>query len=318
MNYYRSSIIWMVAIAVLLPTSCWAQDTSQSSVPIRIGSFSKAIDYAPYHIARGMGWFEEVAKRHGTTVTYTEFQSLAPINEAFATDRVDMVFEAEPPAIIGRAAGIDVRVMGVGASLNQEILVRKELGIDKIEGLRRRKIAVLAGTSSHFGLLKILEEHGLGKTDVQIVDMIPPNAQAAFESGQIDGWAVWPPFVEQQVVSGRGVVLQGGDAFIQSIVAMRGKFCDKKPQLTKELLEVVRRAQQWIASNENKAQVMIANDLSLALAVVKKAWPKHNFAATIDKKELADIQSKADFLFESRLVKQRVLVNELVQVEERN
>ena len=56
--------------------------------------------------------------------------------------------------------------------------------------LKGARIAVLAGTSSHYGVLKNLQGAGLSRNDLSIVDMIPPNAKAAFAAGQVDAWAV--------------------------------------------------------------------------------------------------------------------------------
>lgn len=283
---------------------------------VHIGSFSRAIDYAPYYIARFQGWFEEVAEKYGATVEYTEFQSLPPINEALATDNIDIVFEAEPPAIVGRSAGIDLRIKGVGVSLIQEIVVPAGSSVQTIQDLKGKKIAVAAGSSSHYGVRKILENSGVSPDEVEILDMSPPDAKAAFAARQIDAWAVWPPFVEQEEVSGNGRVLRGGDVFIQSIITVRGKFADENPELTNDLLDVISRAQNWILENESEAQQIVAETLDLDLAVVQLAWPKHNFKPRLGEKEIADIQDKADFLFEVGLIKNKVDVADLIELDE--
>ena len=145
-----------------------------------------------------------------TPVQYTTFQSLPPVNEAMATQQVDAVFEAEPPALIGRAAGIDVKIVGISCSLVQEILVPQKSKAQSVADLKGAKIAVLAGTSSHYGVLKLLKEAGLGPDSVEIIDMVPPDAKSAFETGQVDAWAVWPPFVEQEEMAGTGQGLAEG------------------------------------------------------------------------------------------------------------
>jgi len=282
---------------------------------VSIGTFSRAIDYAPYIVAKNQGWFEEVSSKYGKTVEYTEFQSLPAINEALATKNLDVVFEAEPPAIIGYAAGVDVRIKGVGVSLVQEVVVPKESGIRSVSDLHGKKVAVLSGSSSHYGVVKMIEQSGLSLADVELLDMNPPNAKAAFESGQIDAWAVWPPWIEQEVVEGRGVTLSGGDVFIQSIVAMRGAFVQENPGLARDLLGVVRRAQSWIADNPEQAQSIIAGELGLPLEVVREAWPKHDFQPALGQRELDDIQAKADFLFDAGLIKNRVQVADLIDVD---
>src|ERR1017187_3082512 len=131
---------------------------SANKVPVQtqLGSFSVAVDYGPYLVSKNKNWFQEALQPLKTTPNYTLFQSLPPINESFATGRVDAVFEAEPPAIIGKAAGINVKIVGVSCSLVQEILVPARSSIKSIQALKGKRIAVLAGTSSHYGLFKIL------------------------------------------------------------------------------------------------------------------------------------------------------------------
>ncbi|MAG02152.1 hypothetical protein CMI42_02345 [Candidatus Pacearchaeota archaeon] len=281
---------------------------------INIGTFFSAIDYAPYYIAKNQGWFEEVANKHRTTIKYTEFQTLPAVNEAIATGNADIIFEAEPPAIIGNAAGVDVEIKGIGVSLTQEILVHKDSEINKVSDLKNKKIAVLAGTSSHYGVLKILEDNGLLAEDIEIIDMIPPDANVAFELKQVDAWAVWPPWVEQQTVLGDGITLKGGDAFIQSIIAVRGDFSKENSEVTDELIEVVERAKRWIIENEEESQLIIADELGLSIEVVKEAWPKHDFQATIGEREMLDIQAKADFLYDTGSIKNQINVEDLVSI----
>lgn len=307
-------VITAVIVIILLVSAFNLFYTPKVEEEINIGTFFSAIDYAPYYIAKNQGWFEEVASKYGMSIKYTEFQTLPAITEAMATGNVDIIFEAEPPAIIGRAAGVDVEIRGIGVSLTQEILVHKNSGINKVSDLKGKKIAVLAGTSSHYGILKILEDNGLSAKDVEIIDMAPPDANVAFESRQIDAWAVWPPWVEQQTISGNGITLQGGDAFIQSIIAVRGEFANENPDATSELIEVIERAKIWIVENEEESQFIVASELDLSLEVVKEAWPKHNFQATIGEREKADIQAKADFLFETGAIKNQVNVEDLVSI----
>ena len=97
---------------------------------------SRAVDYAPYIIAKNKGWFKDIAKKYGKEIDYAEFQSLAAINESFATGNIDIVFEAEAPAIMGKAAGMDIAIKGIEVSLVQEILVHKNSEIKEIKDLK--------------------------------------------------------------------------------------------------------------------------------------------------------------------------------------
>jgi sulfonate transport system substrate-binding protein len=273
---------------------------------VNIGSFSVAVDYAPYLIAKKKGWFDEALAKKGFKASYTAFQSLPPINESLATGKVDFMFEAEPAAIIGEAAGIDLKIVGISCYLIQEILVPNDSPIKQASQLKGKTIAVLAGTSSHYGLLKMIGKAGLKPSDINVVNMVPPDAKNAFETKKVDGWAVWPPFVEQEEISGKGRKLPKGDAVINSIMAVRSKFSQENPGVVKDMVAVLQRSKEWIIKNPAEAQEIVATEINVPLNVVKKSWPSHNWAAKLTPVVGADIQSKANFLKDNSFIKRAV------------
>jgi sulfonate transport system substrate-binding protein len=231
---------------------------------------------------------------------------LPPVNEAFATAQIDAVFEAEPPALIGCAAGIDIKIVGISCSLVQDILVPKGSKAQTIADLKGSKIVVLAGTSSHYGVLKLLAAAGVAPDFVQIIDMAPPDAKSAFETGQVDAWAVWPPFVQQEEIAGMGRALPKGSAQVNSIMAVSGKLAKSSPETVKGLVMILNQTKASIIGHPEEAQAIVANELAIPIAVVQRAWPSHNWAATLDSNVIADIQAKADFLFERKYVGRRI------------
>ncbi len=314
MSHLKSK--FLAAIAALVIFTVPQNAVAQSQKELVIGTFSRAIDYAPFMIAKNKGWFESVAKVHSRTIKFVEFQSLPAINESFATKRLDVAFEAEPPAIIGRAAGIDIRIVSPGVSLTQEIVVPSSSNIRVIEDLLNQTIAVPFGSSSHYGLMKILENKGIERSQMKIVDMTPQDGQSAFVAGQVQGWAIWPPFIEQQEVSGIGRTLSDADVFIQSIVVMSGHFVDSNPELVRDIVITVRKAQDWIVKNPRLSQDIVADALNMDSRVVAKAWPKHNFKPTISQREIRDIEAKIDFLKSNRFIRGSVDIEELIQLIE--
>jgi sulfonate transport system substrate-binding protein len=265
----------------------------------------EAVDYAPYMVARSKGWFEEEFRKNGASgAEYTTFQSLPTLNETLATNRLDLVFEAEPPAIIGKsAAGVDLRVIGISCSLTQEILVRADSTIKTVADLRGKKVTVPVGTSSHYNLLAILNAAGVSDADLQIIDMSPPDAKNAFETGRVDAWAIWPPWVEQQLVSGKGRVLPGANARIHSIMSVRGKFQDDHKEIVTGAFDVLERSKSWIREHPDEARGIVADALKLDRKIIDLAWPKHDWSAELNQNVIDDIQAKADFLYKRGLIR---------------
>jgi sulfonate transport system substrate-binding protein len=264
-------------------------------------------------VAKSQGWFEEAFKASGVQkVDYKTFQELAALNESLGAQQIDMAFEAEPPAIVGRAAGIDLRIVGISCSLDQEILVRAKSPITSVADLRGKKVTVPSGTSSHYNLLAILAAGGVPDTAVQIIDMSPPDARNAFDTGQVDAWAIWPPWVEQQIVAGTGRVLPGGQAKIHSIMSTRGAFEDQHREIVQAAFTVLERSKAWILQNPEAAQKIVAQSLNLDQKVIALAWPKHDWHAQLTPTISADIQKKADFLKQRGLIKTAVSTNDLI------
>ncbi len=263
---------------------------------VSIGTFSRAIDYSPFYIAKHFKWFENSKVFEGKKIKYSEFNDRESFAALLERNELNAIFAAEPPMIITKAQGVDIKIAGISCTLQQEILIRNNLNINTPHELKGSKIAVLAGTSSHYGLMKILKNNNVAVNEVNIQFMGPNEARIAFESDIIDGWAVWPPFVEQQQVNGNGKVLKGGDAIIQSVFAIPQKTIVNYPEVTNEIISIIDKAKKWIEENPDEAISIVANELDLDIEVVRLAWPKHFWSAQMDDTLIKDIQEKTNFL----------------------
>ena len=273
--------------------------TATPTTAVTLGTFSKALGNSPYHIAKHFKWFEEEPALKGVKITYTEYNDRPTISDAFSKEDLQVLFSAEVPSILCRAQGNDTRIVASSATVGQSILVRSDLPYKSVSDLRGKSIAVLQGTSSHYGLLKILKAFNLRESDVDLRYMPPAEAKVAFETNRLDAWAVWAPFVEQQEVNGKGRLVQGGDAVINSVMTLSAPFIRDHEAAAGAVVSVIQRAKKWILENPDHAQQIMAQELGLDLKVVQLAWGKHNWAAQLDDALINDIQEKAAFLAEA-------------------
>jgi sulfonate transport system substrate-binding protein len=301
----------MIACLMFGSVNCFAADTkTDNEIVVRMGSFSKAVARAPYLVAKHKRLYEQALKPLNAKVTYEIFDTLPAINEAMASNKLDVVFEAEAPAIVGKAAGIDLKIVALPSLLSQQILVHKGSGINEVKDLRGKKIAVLAGTSSHYGLLKNLNRSGLTKSDVSIVDMTPADARSAFDANKVDAWAIWPPFVEQEEIAGIGVALPNVIAQIDTVMVVRHDFVLKHRSIVEKLVSVLERAKQWVQLHPAESQEIVATELGMPLPVIKLSWPRHNWQVQLNDSVSKDIQDKADFLKSVGFIRQSVAVGD--------
>lgn len=272
---------------------------AQPTTTITMGTFSKALGNSPYHIAKHFNWFAEEPALKDVKINYTEYNDRPAISDAFSKGDLQVLFSAEVPSILCRAQGNDTRIVALSANVAQNILVRSDLPFKSVPELRGKSLAVLQGTSSHYCLLKILKSFNMKESDVDIRYMPPAEAKVAFETNKLDAWAVWAPFVEQQEVSGKGRVVEGGDALINSVMTLSAPFIKDHEAAAKAVVAVIQRAKTWIKDNPEEAQKIMAQELGLDPQVVKKAWGKHNWGAQLDDAILSDLQEKATFLAEA-------------------
>ncbi len=282
---------------------------------VRIAMLQTAIDYAPYIISRRKGWLQEELSKVGSRIeVIPTFQSPPASNEALAANRVDMVLTGDVPTIIGKANGIDINVGWLSCTLSSQTILPISSSVSGIADLKGKKVAVLSGSGPHYWFVKNLERSGVKRTEVQFVDMIPPDAKAAFRTGSVDAWAMFPPWPDQELVDGTAKPLPGFTGPIQVLVAVRHEFAQSHPKECQAVYQALSKARQWLKDNPEEARAIVADELSLPLAVVESAWTKMDWSAELNAGVAEEMQGKADFLLESGLVERRVNVaEELVQ-----
>lgn len=282
--------------------------TNTQSVEVHVATLGKALDYGPYYVAKSKGLLEKGAQDAGTKATFAnqEFQALPPLNDALAAGKVDLVLAAEIPLLVGRSSGINTKLIKQICTLRVDLMVPSNSPVKQVSQLKGKRIAVLFGSGTHYGLLEILKKAGLDKSDVKLLDMSPPDAKSAFETGQVDAWMIWSPFPEELILAGKARLLPDAASQVQVLLAARKEFIDSHRDILASVVKTLDENGTWIRSNPSEAKSLLAKDLSLDPKVIEMAWPKENWAATLDPSVLRDIQNKADFLSGNKMTSKKV------------
>ncbi len=96
---------------------------------------------------------------------------------------------------------------------------------------------------------------------------------------------------------GTGRVLPGADVLTLLITVVRNDFAQQYPDVTRDILNVFAREQDWVVRNEDGAKQIVAEDLDLPIEIVDRAWPKHDFKPRVGESEVDYLQAIADFLY---------------------
>jgi sulfonate transport system substrate-binding protein len=136
--------------------------------------------------------------------------------EAMASGSVDIGGVGDAPPVFAAAGGEGVEIVGartVPTGDQDAVLVPKGSTITSIQQLKGKRIAYGSGSSGNYHLLTVLTAAGLTTKNVTMVNLQPAEALAAFTSGSVDAWDIWPPYVQQVVAQDGAKVLAGGSQY---------------------------------------------------------------------------------------------------------
>jgi sulfonate transport system substrate-binding protein len=296
--------------AAIIANPVQAQGTG-GSVPkeLRIG-YQK---YGTLVILKARGTLEKRLAGQGVDVKWTEFPFGPPLLEAINVGSIDIGTVGESPPIFAQAAGADLVYVGnePPAPAAEAIIVPKDSPIRGVAELKGKRVAVAKGSNANYLLIKLLEKAGLKFGDVEVVYLPPADARAAFESGRVEAWSIWDPFLaasEKQLgarvlADGRGVV-----ANHQFYLAARS-FAEKYPDVVHTLIEEIDRIDQWGRLNPKEVAKFLAPQIGIDLPIVELAAQRLSYGVKpVSDEVLAQQQKIADTFHELKLVPKQVRV----------
>ena len=185
-------------------------------------------------------------------VKFADFTSGPPILQALNAGSLDVGGVGNAPPVFAAAGGDQIAIVGAlrNSVRDAGLLVPKVSSVTSVSQLKGKKIAVAQGSSADYHLLATLTAAGLTPHDVQLVYLQPAQGLAAFTSGSVAAWDIWPPFVEQaevlkgakNIADGHGIV----NANYSYVVASKKAISD--PVLSKEItqyLAELNKAHHW-------------------------------------------------------------------------
>jgi sulfonate transport system substrate-binding protein len=210
-------------------------------------------------------------------VSFSTFTFGPPLVEAAGADKIDVAGVGSTPPIFGAAAGRDFKVIAAIQKRNHTddaLLVPKGSPIRTVDDLRGKRIAIANGSSANGYILRLLLRIGLKPSDVQLVNLAPADALAAFSTGRVDAWAVWQPYVAQAVNDGARVLAQGPpDEAGSSFEIASGKALgdpDRRAALS-DFVARLRKAYAWAATHPDDWAAAWSKESQLPESTTKPA-----------------------------------------------
>lgn len=260
--------------------------------------------WVPLQVAKAKGYFSA----EGLNVELTVFTTGATATEAFRAGRGDFISAGDLPSVAmwktHAAIGIapmssDTEIFGIAG--------KKE--INSPRDLRGRKVATRMGSTGEFLLYRYLESGGVSPSEVNIMDLAPPEMVISLVHGDIDAFAWLAPFTTRAINTGKGLKLitsAKGLANNRIVLNVTPAFAKSNPDAVRKVLRAVERATQFVRRNPEEATKLWAaatqGNAAQSLPVVRLI----SYDITFDQPFVRDMDELAKFMVRKGALKEPI------------
>lgn len=245
-----------------------SSSTSSGTAPLVIG-YSNWAGWWPWAIAESEGLFE----KNGINVSLRWFDGYLESLQAFAAGQLDGNCQTLNDTIAFSLNSEHQQVailVNDNSAGNDKIIVAE--GINNITDLKGKKVALEEGLVDDFLLSLALQENGMSRQDIQIVNLETGAAAAAFASGQVDAVGAFPPFWMTALERpGSQELLSSKDypGAIPDLLVVSQKVIDERPETVQALVNTWFDILDFMATNPQKADEIMAKRANVSLEEFK-------------------------------------------------
>jgi sulfonate transport system substrate-binding protein len=332
-NRPRFYAVMTLALAGLAAAGCSSSSSSSSSASSSTASpsASSSVDLSSVTLnigdQKGTG-AEAVLTAAGLLntlpfhVSWSDFTSGPPMLEAMASGSVDVGGVGDAPPVFAASGGEAVEIVGARTTTGDQdaVVVPKNSPITSIQQLKGKKIAYGSGSSANYNLLTVLTKAGLTTKGVTLVNLQPAEALAAFASGSVDAWDIWPPYVQQVVAQDGARILATGSSYGSPYsfeVASKAAVANPaKAAAIKVYLATLDKAYVWAATHPSAWAVAWGKAAGLPTSVM-------NVAAKVDattpvpvtSATVASEQNLVDQFYSAGLIPNKVDISDYITTQ---
>jgi len=232
------------------------------------------------NILKALGTLDKYAAQ-GIDFKWALFTAGPPLLEAANAGAVDFGSVGNAPGVFALAGGADLKYVAVSVNHSdstEAVIVPKGSTLQSVSDLKGKRIGVARGSSAHAFLYGVLKSAGLTFNDVTVVPLLPPDARPAFESGTIDAWVVWDPYLTATVQATGARILRDhkglgrGDSY--DLVPSAVLANPEKKRALQILLAELENASTWANKNQGTVIKQFSDELGIPKSVLETTVPK--------------------------------------------
>jgi len=231
------------------------------------------------------------------TIEWSEFPAAQHLLEAIGGGAVDVGTAGDAPFMFAYQAGSPVKAVGAHFTAQRPegalaLIVPAGSPARTLQDLHGKTVATTRGSVGHYLVIRALAAEKLPPDWIKLSFLAPGDAKAAFDSGAIDGWSTWSPFLAVGLKGGAHVIADGHD-FVRGYsfdVANVRAIESKRAQLA-DFLVREGRALEWARTHPDDYAAVLARETGLPIDIARDYAIKNaRLRVPIDDAVIADQQ----------------------------
>ena len=292
----RDFIIGAGAAVAAGPVIARAEETTV----IKMGALKLIHSIAPH--------FYQKFTPAGYKVEVIPFESPAEGKNAVVTKSVDYGMFGVAAATLGAAAGEPIVVIASACNRGMAVIAAKNSPVASIKDLKGKRVGIWPGSTQEVFILERLHMEGMTVADITPVRIFFSEMHLALAHGDIDAYVGAEPGPSVSLASGVGKLVEYpyGTAMgsLNMVFGTHRDTLTTKPELTKVILEIHRKASEYAMKNPEEIAAMAVAKLGQKKEAIEISIPNVELTWKLGPKEIEQAKTYAEHMLALKQIKQ--------------
>jgi NitT/TauT family transport system substrate-binding protein len=190
----------------------------------------------------------------GVGFQYSKYSGWPEIKESLMTGRIQAAYMLAPLVMDLTTKKIPLKIISLGHRSGAVIMVRTDSDYKTFSQLKGKRIAIPSRFAVDFLFLrKMLAQENMTHTDIEIVEMPPPDMPAALYANAVDAYCTGEPFgaAAQKAGYARPLRMTRDEwrNYICCVLTVREELIQEQPEVVQDLVNHVMGAGAWLDQN---------------------------------------------------------------------
>jgi sulfonate transport system substrate-binding protein len=307
--YAATAVVFTMGMLTGCSSSTEANNTSEETTVVRIGTFGTCAWNYPIIVAQEFGIWDEVFEGDNVELELTTSFTTGPeANEALTAGSLDVIWGiGDQPILTGIQNGVDTTILAKVNSQDETIAIvagGDNSDLNAVSDLKGKKIAVAVGTITHKSLIGVLKDNNVDVNDVELVNFSTAgDVVAAIERGDVDAYIGYIFDINDSIKD--GTLKKIGDATgspSSTYIVAANSFVNAHPDVTEKLVQASVEGAQYIKDNTEETYKVIAEGTGWSVEDLEELYPLIHTDVEFTDDDLAQLKNTEQFLIDNDIL----------------